>query len=438
MAIDWYAERYRLGQMRQQHPDWSKRRLAQEMGRAYSWVKKWLKRLAEAEPDDEQVLRGQARTPNLSREPIAPLVVKEILTIRDEPPGGLQRVPGPETIKYYLHQNEQLKADGYYLPSSTSTIWRILDENGRIVRTRRPEYTPLTRNQPMEVWEMDSKDVTSVQLEPSDKRMHLVETLNIVDTGTSILVDNQARADYNAETVIDSLVETWQRTGLPRQMRFDREPRFIGSWSADEFPAPLMRLMLNLGIDLDVCPPRQPWQNAYVERFNRTYKYEGILIYQPQTLLQTQDMNRDLKYHYNYQRPNQALTCQNQPPALAFPNVPSLPRLPELIDPDQWLKSVDGKLYKRRVNTDGTVQLGKQRYYIQRKLAKQTVILKIDAAQGQVHVLWADEVIKSIPLKGLYGAPMPFARYLELIKAEAVSEWRQYKLKARYYLRLAA
>ena len=55
----------------------------------------------------------------------------------------------------------------------------------------------------MEAWQLDFKEVTTVVEAPGDKQMHLVETLNIVDCGTSILVDNQARTDYNAETVID-------------------------------------------------------------------------------------------------------------------------------------------------------------------------------------------------------------------------------------------
>ncbi len=436
MAIDWYAERYRLRQLRQQHPDWSQVRLAQQTGHSYSWVKKWVKRLAQAEPDDTQVLHGHSRAPRQPRPPLQAEVIKEILTLRDEPP--LPRTPGPETIKYYLHNNEEFKEAGYYLPSSTSTIWRILDEHDRIDRPAKPEHTPLTRNQPMEGWEMDFKDVTTVQLAPGQKQMHWVETLNIIDTGTSILVDNQARTDYNAETIIDSLVDTWQREGLPRVMRFDRDPRFIGSWATDEFPSPLMQLMLVLGLEIEVCPPRQPWKKPYVERFNRTYEYEGIGIYQPHTLQQTHDMNHDIKYHYNYERPNQALTCQNQPPRLACPELPPLPHLPDIVDPDRWLNWVDGKLFNRRVNAAGTVQLGKQRYYIQRQLHKHYVNLKIDAPNRQIEVLLDGQLIKSMPLKGLHDGPMAFERYLALIKAEAVSEWRQYKRKAKYYIRLAA
>ena len=436
MAIDWYAERYRLRQLHQEHPDWSRLKLATEMGYSYSWVKRWFKRLAEAEPDDSEVLRGHSRAPRQPRTSIRAEVIKEILTLRDEPP--VPRIPGPETIKYYLHHNEELKEAGYYLPSSTSTIWRILDEHDRIERCTRPEHSPLTRNQPLEVWEMDFKDVTTVQLEPSEKRMHWVETLNIIDTGTSMLVDNQARPDYNAETVIDTLVNTLHREGLPRVMRFDRDPRFIGAWSADGFPSPLMQLLLVLGVELEVCPPRKPWKKPYVERFNRTYEYEGIQLYQPRTLQQIHDMNRDLKFHYNFQRPNQALTCQNQPPRLAFPELPALPQLPDIVDPDRWLEWVDGKLFKRRVRADGTVQLGKHRYYIQRPLHKHYVSLKIDAPHRQIDVLLDGQLIKSIPLKGLHDGPMPWERYLALIKAEAVSEWRLYKRQAKYYIRLTA
>ncbi len=440
MVINWYSERSRLKWMREKHPDWSKKRLGEEMRRSYSWVKKWLKRIAgaEGEEEEEEVLKGQSRCPQKKPASIEPEVVKKILTIRDDPPEGLQRTPGPEAIKYYLHRDEELKEGGYYVPTSTATIWRILDENGRIWRSQKAEYTPLNRNAPMQEWEMDFKDVTSVKFEKSDKRAHVVETLNIVDTGSSILVDNKARTDYNAETVIDSLVQTWHYNGIPQMMRFDRDPRFIGSWSGDEFPSPMMRLMLNLGIEVDVCPPRQPWKNPYVERFNRTYKYEGILIYQPHTLTETKDMNLDLKFHYNYQRPNQALTCQNQPPAVAFANLPPLPQLPDTIDPDHWLTAVHNKLYKRRVNSDGTVQLGKQRYYVQRKLAKHFVALKIDAPNRLILVLLDDQLLKSIPLKGLYDSTLPFERYIELIKAEAISDLRYSKRNSLVYSSLAA
>ena len=39
---------------------------------------------------------------------------------------------------------------------------------------------------------MDGKDVSSVPTDPDGKRHHVVETLNVIDTGTSVLLDAQA------------------------------------------------------------------------------------------------------------------------------------------------------------------------------------------------------------------------------------------------------
>jgi hypothetical protein len=45
----------------------------------------------------------------------------------------------------------------------------------------------MVRAEPLEAWQIDFKDVTTVAPEPEGKRQHTVEVLNIVDTGTSIL-----------------------------------------------------------------------------------------------------------------------------------------------------------------------------------------------------------------------------------------------------------
>jgi hypothetical protein len=117
-------------------------------------------------------------------------------------------------IKYYLQQQEQKEPLGHYLPRSTSTIWRILDQQQRIWRPSAKEHEPMVRAEPLEAWQIDFKDVTTVAPEPEGKRQHTVEVLNIVDSGTSILVDNLTRADFNAETVILALSETLQQWGL--------------------------------------------------------------------------------------------------------------------------------------------------------------------------------------------------------------------------------
>ena len=76
------------------------------------------------------MLHSRSRARKHPPEGISPTVIERILQMRDEPPEGLQRTPGPKAILYYLPRDEQLQ--GERLPRSSRTIYRILQQAGRI------------------------------------------------------------------------------------------------------------------------------------------------------------------------------------------------------------------------------------------------------------------------------------------------------------------
>ncbi len=53
--------------------------------------------------------------------------------------------------------------------------------------------------------------------ERDGKRQHVVEVLNTVDKGTSILVEAQVRADFNAETTLQEIASLLRTHGLPHR-----------------------------------------------------------------------------------------------------------------------------------------------------------------------------------------------------------------------------
>ena len=53
--------------------------------------------------------------------------------------------------------------------------------------------------------------------------------------------------------------------------------------------------------------PGKPQQNAYVERFNRTVRYEWLSQYYWQSIDEVQMFATQWMYKYNHQRPNMAL-----------------------------------------------------------------------------------------------------------------------------------
>ncbi len=427
--VTWVLARVDLWRLRRKHLDWSKARLARDIGMSVSWVKKWLKRFAEV-PEDKvtgEMFQSRSSAPKESRVKVVAEVEDRILAIRDNPPSAVRWVPGPKTILYYLHQQTDLQKEGLYLPTSTSTVWQILDKHGRIYRppTRKREVEP--RPEPMTHWQMDFKDVSTVPAEEGGKKQHVVETLNLVDKGTSILVASEVSGSFHAQTVIDALARVFEQKGLPKKLTFDRDPRFVASWTTGGYPSALVQFLRTLGIETDICPPHRPDRNGFVERFNRSYGHECVYHQRPSTLEEAIEATAHYQYLYNYERPNQALTCGGHPPRVAFSQLPLNPNLPKEVDPDRWLHHLRDKLFRRRVNRSGSIQVDKHTYYIKQELAKQLVMLRVDPQQKQFRIFHQEKQVKAINIKGLVGYRMDWSDYLPFIKDVAEAQWRYYQ-----------
>ena len=425
MEEQWVIDRARLRELLRQQPEWSTKRYAEAVGRCRKWVQKWRGRLQAAEAEDHLVLHSQSRARKTPPEPYHPDVIERVLDLRDNPPEAVPRVLGTPTILYYLQRDEDLQARGLRLPRSTSTIWKILDANQRIYRSTRIAHQPFERPKPMDTWEIDFTDVSTAKASHDHKQQHQVEAFAVVDRGSSILVDLQTSDDYHAQSAIVAMASTLIQHGLPRCIVLDRDPRFVGSWSADDFPSAFMRFLLNLGIVLDVCPPQRADLKPFVERYFRTLKGECIRVIQPENVLQAKEVFDAHRYTYNHYRPHQSKVCGNRPPYEAFPQLPSLPTIPHTIDPEHWLLSYHNRLFKRRVNSTGRVQIDKDRYYIGRDLAGRYIVCKLDAHRRAFEAMLNNTIIKTIPIKGLHGEPLEFGLYLELMLQEAEAERRR-------------
>ncbi|HEU4327609.1 MAG TPA: integrase core domain-containing protein [Roseiflexaceae bacterium] len=416
---DWYAARTTLRTLMRTHPNWSTRDFADAVRMSRCWVKKWRKRITAA-PNDELVLRGRSRVPHHRPPKLSALVVERILAIRDAPPDNLRRTPGPRAISYYLARDLALLEAGVRIPRSTRTIWQILRQHGRIALPLERSHQPVERPEPMSAWQLDFKDVSTVPADPDGKQQHVVEVLNSVDTGTSILVDAQVQSDFTAETSIEAVVRTLRATGCPASITLDRDPRFVGSPQGSDFPAPLVRLLLCLGIQVHICPPRRPDKNAFVERYHRTLEAECLRLVRPHDLASAREAVSTFRQHYNRERPNQAVSCQNRPPLAAFPELPTLPALPAQVDPDRWVQQLHGTRLVRKVNTHGMVKVDNRLYYVDQSWAGRYLSLRIDGVNRVLQVEYQERPTgKVLPIKGLVGQELPLEEYLTLIVREA-------------------
>jgi hypothetical protein len=117
MEAQWVAQRAALRHLALQHPEWTRPQLAEVCGASVSFVKKWLKRFREADPNDLHVLFSRSRARHTPPPPLDLRLVQRVIEIRMTPPENLQRTPGPRTILYYLKRDADLQAQGVVPPT---------------------------------------------------------------------------------------------------------------------------------------------------------------------------------------------------------------------------------------------------------------------------------------------------------------------------------
>jgi hypothetical protein len=431
MEADLVAQRCALFYLSRRHPDWTYAELAAHVGRSESWVNKWLARFKQVTTTDLSLFQSRSHARHTPPPTTSPLVVERILALRDEPPDHLRRVPGPRTILAFLHRDPEALALALPLPCSSRTVWQVLRHAGRIEADLLHFHQPLELPAPLSEVQADFTDIGTVPPDPFGKRQHAVEALLFEDVGSRHVVYAEISSNFHAETALAAVIACLRRTGLIGKLTFDHDPRWVGSPSGRDFPSALIRFLLCVGVQPNVCPPRRPDRKGYVERLIRTYQTECIRRDRPTTEEAAREVTEAFLQHYHDERPHQGRGLHNLPPRVAFPTLPSRPSLPEVVDPDRWLASIDGQAFARTVQPNGSVVIDRRSYYVKQSLAGRKVVLVVNAPEQHFDVLLGREVVKSVPLKGLVGQPLSFEDYAARMLEEARSEYRRWLQQQR-------
>lgn len=91
--------------------------------------------------------------------------------------------------------------------------------------------------------------------------------------------------------------------GYPNRIRVDNGPENIShhfqNWAKSH------------GISIQYIQPGKPEQNAYIERFNRSYREAVLDMYLFQSIQEVQSITNTWLKHYNEERPHESLNNQS-------------------------------------------------------------------------------------------------------------------------------
>lgn len=409
---EWVLERIHLYHLRRKHPEWSLRQYARELGHDPNWVRKWLKRIEASIPVTLETFKSQSRAPKTIHRRISQEAKQLVGELRKELSERFHRKAGAKTIAWGLSEYAKKRVIPFALPKGLTTITQILHQLGWIQPRRTITHEPVILPPPMEEWEVDFGEIWLAE-------EGVFEFFVVIDRGTSRLVYVEGSRGYTAETALEAVTRLFMKHGLPKRLRFDRDVRLWGAWTRDSYPSPFVRFLRVLGIQDVICPPHRPDLKPFVERGIQTLKYEWLARKMPTTFAEAQERLEDFPAYYNDQRPHQGNACQNQPPSVAFPNLPLLPHLPLEVQADAWLASLDKRIYRRRVSSDGSIQIDRHAYSVGTRYTKQQVLVHVDSQNKMFHITCEGQLIKTLPIQGLYERRLRFWDYFRYIQAEA-------------------
>lgn len=175
-------------------------------------------------------------------------------------------------------------------------IYRELELNLRIKPKKRlVREKPEALCVPKKINEVWSMDFMHDQL--GDQRPYRL--FNVIDDHNREALGIEADLSLPTERVIRSLDQIIEWRGKPAAIRSDNGPEYIShklkKWAHEK------------GISLLYIQPGNPQQNAYVERFNRTVRYDWLNQDIFETIEEVQDKATNYMWHYNNERPNMAL-----------------------------------------------------------------------------------------------------------------------------------
>lgn len=186
-------------------------------------------------------------------------------------------------------------------------VWRVYRQLGlnlrRKPKKRLPTREPKPLYAPAEPNQSWSVDFMSDAL--ADGRRF--RTFNVIDDynreALGIEIDTSLPA-RRVERVLDRIAA--EMGGYPQQIRCDNGPELIGhsleGWSEQN------------EVKLAFIEPGKPTQNAYVERFNRTFRESILDMYLFDSLEEARALTEEWLIDYNMLRPHDA--CDGLPPAV--------------------------------------------------------------------------------------------------------------------------
>jgi len=242
----------------------TKTEIARRLKKSRRWVYRWISRYDRAQ--GEKSLENRSSAPK-NRKEMYPQKIKDLVVkSRKARKAGHRKYPyalvGAEAIYYELRDLDISPLP----PPRTIHFW--LKQAGEIDKRQKPRkesnptYPALACKAVNDVHELDLKG--PFYLKDSSQKYYLIVVRDVFGKKVALRV----LKEKEMEQIIDFLVETWQKIGLPKFLQMDNGLEFRGSNAYPRSLSRLVRVCLDVKVQPIFIPTSEPWRNGVIENLN--------------------------------------------------------------------------------------------------------------------------------------------------------------------------
>lgn len=192
---------------------------------------------------------------------------------------------------------DRLRNQGYAW--NRKRVWRVYTDMKLNMPRRTKKRLPKRLKQPLvaptrpnHIWSLDF-------MHDALYRGKAFRTLNVMDESNREALTIEIDFSLPSARVIRVLEQLEEIHGLPEAIRLDNGPELRA--------AVFTEWCESKRIELKYIQPGKPQQNAFIERFNRTYRHEVLNAYLFDDLEQAREITEAWIKSYNEERPHRAL-----------------------------------------------------------------------------------------------------------------------------------
>ena len=204
---------------------------------------------------------------------------------------------------------QRLRLDGK--PWNHKRLWRVYCEMKLNLPRRTKKRVPLREPVPLTTGRQINEGWALDFMHDALYDGRRFRTLNIIDEANREALGIEVGTSIPSARLIRVLERLIEWHGAPLAIRLDNGPEMTSHG--------FVEWATNRGIRLRFIEPGQPNQNAYIERFNRTYRTEVLDAYLFKSIEQVQTITEEWLREYNEQRPHESLG--GLPPRLFMPRI---------------------------------------------------------------------------------------------------------------------